>query len=361
MQRIRVVYQASLGGRILKDERDSLGRAKGKEDWVEVTAEKKSIPPNHLPDIIPPDTSYTYFEGHEDNPFVYDPPGAFKIVNAWWLAEAAFLAYADSSFAKPCFLNAGFSDVEFFPKNNEDALNKSTQCYVAHNDNFIIVAFRGSESKERPGTNGRDIRYIIADWQVDLRANLVESGQGGLVHEGFKEALDEVWDSSDPAQENMYLKPYLDSISNKNGRQLPVWFTGHSLGAALATLAAKRYGDAATLYTFGSPRVGDGAYAEGFHLDSYRFVNNDDLVTKLPFPFPYRHVGRMKYIDSDGNVLDAPSLWRRLTNNFLRVVKNASNIVLLRLRGGVLPENSLSDHAPIYYAIRIWNVYSECR
>ena len=323
---------------------------------------KKLIPPNTPPNTIPPNTrTYTYFEGCEDNPFQYDAQDEFKMINAWWLAEAAFLSYADPSFAKPCFLNAGFSDVEFFPKNDDSALGSSTQCYVAHNEDFVIVAFRGSETQERPGTNGRDIRYIISDWRVDLSTELVESGRGGLVHEGFKEGLDEVWDSSDPTKENRYLKPYLDSISEKNGRRLPVWFTGHSLGAALATLAFDRYGNAASLYTFGSPRVGDRAFANRFHTKSYRFVNNDDVVTKLPFPIRYRHIGRMKYIDSDGNVLDAPSLWGRLTDNFLRTVKNTSNVLLLKLRSGALPENAVTDHAPVYYAIRIWNVYSECR
>ncbi len=89
-------------------------------------------------------------------------------------------------------------------------------------------------------------------------------------------------------------------------------------------------------------------------------MNNDDVVTKVPSPSSYRHVGNMKYIDSEGNILDNPSLWMRLKDNFLRVVKNTFNLGLLRLRGE-LPQNSLTNHAPIYYAASIWNDYDRAR
>ncbi len=314
-----------------------------------MAARQKPIPPNTLDNAIPPNRNYIYFEGCHDHPFQYGAYEEFEKINAWWLAEAAFLAYAEPPFAKPRFQDAGLPDVEFFS-------GKSTQCYVAHNDNFVIVAFRGSELREREGTNGRDIRYIVADWWLNLSADLVDSGQGGSVHKGFKEGLDEVWNSQERTEQDRCLKSYLDNVSNKDSRQRSVWFTGHSLGAALATLAAHRYGSAAGLYTFGSPRVGDRAFAKSFRVNSYRFVNNDDVVTKVPLPGSYRHVGNTKYIDSEGNILDNPSLWMRLKDNFLRVVKNTFNLGLLRLRGE-LPQNSLTNHAPIYYAVSIWNDY----
>jgi len=183
---------------------------------------------------------------------------------------------------------------------------------------------------------------------------LVDSGRDGSVHSGFKEALKEVWDPQGRADEDKALKPYLDTISNTDGRRRSVWFTGHSLGGALATLAADQYGSGAELYTFGSPRVGDRTFADHFRVNAYRFVNNDDVVTKVPLPGSYRHVGQMKYIDSEGVILDNPSLWVRLKANFRRVVRNTFNLGLLRLRR-VLPENALIDHAPIYYAIHVWN------
>lgn len=322
--------------------------------------------------ILPPIKDYAYFEDYQRHPFQYEAR-EFEGVNAWWLAEAAMLAYAQCDFAKQCFRDAGFPCVEYFCGN-------STQCYVAHNDHFVVVAFRGSEIKRREGTD----RYWIADWKIDLMIGLVDSGQGSSVHEGFNKALDEVWSAKNQADSERCrksLKAYIDEVSN-DGRQRSVWFTGHSLGAALATLAAYRYRKVAGLYTFGSPRVGDYAFARAFAkhfrdlgIETYRFVNNDDVVAKVPLlglycnnsivPKPpfigfYRHVGRMKYIDDvDGGsiILDNPSLWRRLWANFGRVIRNVYYLLRYSVwrRRGELPKNSLTDHAPLFYVIHIWN------
>ncbi|MCX5893209.1 MAG: lipase family protein, partial [Deltaproteobacteria bacterium] len=92
------------------------------------------------------------------------------------------------------------------------------------------------------------------------------------MHRGFQAALDEVWER---------LHDYLEG---KENARRTVWFTGHSLGAALATLAASRYGKVRGLYTFGSPRVGDLDFKQAFLVPTYRFVNHDDLVTRVPPP-----------------------------------------------------------------------------
>ena len=163
-----------------------------------------------------------------------------------------------------------------------------------------------------------------------------------------------MWNTQDQAGEHKGLESYLDEVSNEDGRRRSVWFTGHSLGAALATLAAARYGNVAGLYAFGSPRAGERAFAAGFRINTYRFVNNDDLVTKVPLPGPYRHVGTMKYIDHEGVVLHDPSLWGRAKDGLREAPRNTFGRGLLRFRRE-LPENSLTDHAPIYYATHIWN------
>ncbi|KAJ1372520.1 hypothetical protein KIN20_034696 [Parelaphostrongylus tenuis] len=67
-----------------------------------------------------------------------------------------------------------------------------------------------------------------------------------------------------------------------------ITFTGHSLGGALATLAAARIarnywrGDQITIYTFGQPRVGDVEFALSFDKmikESYRVVFRRDVCT----------------------------------------------------------------------------------
>ena len=93
-----------------------------------------------------------------------------------------------------------------------------------------------------------------------------------------------------------------------------MWFTGHSLGGALAMLAgARMYLEEPRLaadgvYTYGQPRTCDGklakAYNKGYRDRMYRFVNNNDVVPQLPPEPYYTHVDTLRYIDSHGKVRD---------------------------------------------------------
>lgn len=90
----------------------------------------------------------------------------------------------------------------------------------------------------------------------------------------------------------------------------PTVVTGHSLGAALATLFvvendSKRKFDLTALCTFASPRVGNMEFVHIFNklaIDSWRIVNGRDLVPKLPLKIPvlidYEHVDTAYPFDS---------------------------------------------------------------
>ena len=208
---------------------------------------------------------------------------SFSLINAWWLAEASTLVYADEDFVRARFSKAGLPQVRFFDK-------QSTQCFVANNDQFAIVAFRGSEIWKKKGKFDWD--KVIADLKADVDIRLTDWPQGGKVHRGFKEALEEVW---------VDLLPYIRQLDQQG---MQIWMTGHSLGAALATLCAGRYGNVQAVYTFGSPRVGNDVFKEKFDVNTYRIVNNDDIVARVPPPGAYVHVGELKFIDSDGTIRD---------------------------------------------------------
>ena len=68
-----------------------------------------------------------------------------------------------------------------------------------------------------------------------------------------------------------------------------VWVTGHSLGGALATLCALDLQTElqinATVYTYGSPRVGNVAFAQYYDSlvpNTFRIVNGQDIIPHLP-------------------------------------------------------------------------------
>jgi hypothetical protein len=96
---------------------------------------------------------------------------------------------------------------------------------------LAVLAFRGTD-KDDP----TDVAY-----DVDFRTELWK--KGGKVHGGFAHAFTDL-------QKDQPLDQLLQPLSCR------VLYTGHSLGAALATLAASLKAPQA-LYTFGSPRVGD--------------------------------------------------------------------------------------------------------
>jgi triacylglycerol lipase len=97
----------------------------------------------------------------------------------------------------------------------------------------------------------------------------------------------------------------------KQRRLRPTVVTGHSLGAALATLFVMENAhknkafDVTTSCTFASPRVGNAEFARTFdHLPvtSWRIVNKLDLVPRLPPHIPvlldYDHVDTEQSFDS---------------------------------------------------------------
>ena len=135
-----------------------------------------------------------------------------------------------------------------------------------------------------------------------------------------------------------------------------IWMTGHSLGAALATLAADRYGNVQGVYTFGSPRVGDGAFKKNFEVEAYRIVNNKDIVTRVPPPGRYKHVGDIKFIDADGNIHDHVIEKEGLPDLPRDELYGQENSNQQNKRGfmSLIPD-SFKDHVPLLYTIHLWN------
>jgi kumamolisin len=97
--------------------------------------------------------------------------------------------------------------------------------------------------------------------------------------------------------------------------------TGHSLGAALATLYTMDNGrndqvSNPLLCTFGSPRVGDSAFVASFNnlgLTSWRIANVPDIVPYLPPAFlGFAHIDVLQSFSSIGKVKSSPYCWHSL-------------------------------------------------
>lgn len=310
-------------------------------------AKKKPIPKITHKNLRPPYPEYDYFADAASHPFRHDAE-RFELVNAWWLAEISTLVY-DGPAAVTDMLKtrAGFAEVESFDRGG-------TQCFVASNERFAVVAFRGTESDVR--REDPDLRHVLADMMTNFKIRLVDSGQGGRVHRGFKAAVDSVWAD---AADFKGLESYLARLAAAR-RARTVWFTGHSLGAALASVAADRYGDVRGLYTFGSPRAGDDDFAADVHVNNYRFVNYRDVVTNVPPSPPYKHLrGAVKYIGGDGRVRDNPSFWDRAKGFAeLELLPLFNNLGMIRSGFAERVPEGLRDHVPTLYATHIWNNYA---
>ena len=141
--------------------------------------------------------------------------------------------------------------------------------------------FSGDVALGIRGTNMKSGR----DWFSNANASLATADNNSAVHSGFQK----VFKSMQPALEKQ-LAPLLNT--NSNG---VVHCAGHSLGGALASLAAiwikQRFGNRVALYTYGAPRVGlnDFALKSSGSVDKiYRCLHGDDPVPMVPV-WPFYH------------------------------------------------------------------------
>lgn len=172
-----------------------------------------------------------------------------------------------------------------------------TQVCMDCDSDWLTVSFRGTSS--------------LRDMLTDARIRRRTFAPAGSVHRGFSAALESVWRR-------------LDSRLRSLHPARRVLFTGHSLGGALAMLAAARSVDAGhsvwRVVTFGQPRLGNRAFASWYdrRLGSrtLRVVNVNDPVPRLPGPLSgYRHCGGELFFDAFGGMIFNPPWWRKLPSD----------------------------------------------
>jgi triacylglycerol lipase len=180
--------------------------------------------------------------------------------NATWMSEMSALAYWGADLIGEQLRRWGYARIAEITDRATD-----TNGFMAVKDNVLVLSFRGTSGFKNFLTDG-GIRRVRTDWAA------------GRVHHGFKSALDAVW-------------PQITSnLGPPQAQPKDIWLTGHSLGAALAQLAALRLTKAGyrvrSVFTFGTPRIGDMEFVADYDRRlgplSFPHINARDVVTRVP-------------------------------------------------------------------------------
>ena len=226
-------------------------------------------------------------------------------------AKLASIAYNDDlTWVKKKAKTFGFTTVEFYEKDGAHA-------YRFMNKTDLVIACRGTQPTE------------FNDIKADLKALPVLAETISRVHRGFKAEVDVLW----PMVEE-------DALRKTNVNKT-LWFCGHSLGAAMATIMASRckhnidLNDPVQLFTYGSPRVGWKGYCNSLNVEHHRWKNNNDIVTTVPPKFlGYKHHGTENYLNAYG-LIRTPTGWQ--------LFKDKWRGIWMGLKQGKI--DSFSDHS----------------
>ena len=239
-------------------------------------------------------------------------------------AKLSQIAYFDPSEASKAARALGFTTTEFYDRDG-------AQAYRFQNKHDLVIACRGTQPTE------------FGDIKADLKAFPVLAETVSRVHKGFKTEVDDLWP--------MIIEDIARTVNAKKN----LWFCGHSLGAAMATVMASRckLDDTLTspeaVYTYGSPRVGWSGYCKSLSVTHHRWKNNNDIVTTVPLKIMgYKHHGIEHYINAYGQVRN-PTGWQR--------VKDKLRGLWMGLKQGKI--DSFSDHSIDEYIKHIGNADSE--
>jgi triacylglycerol lipase len=151
----------------------------------------------------------------------------------------------------------------------------------------VVVSFAGTDPLK------------VANWITNLTLDPLP----GETHRGFQEAADAIWAKLGEAVRTAMA-----------ARSAPaLFFTGHSLGGALAVLGAEKAARdhvVSAVYTYGMPRVGTATFQARYAAladRTYRLHFGRDLVPGVPTPEQgYRHVGLYLHCPA-GRFADLPA------------------------------------------------------
>ena len=195
--------------------------------------------------------------------------------------------------------------------------------YIAEGADLVALSFRGTSSTKNLDT--------------DFRVTLIHpdnTDQQLRVHEGFYRAFVKLNEGK------LGIEDKMGAIKQATNGAVPIYITGHSLGGALAQIAAAVLGSdqVGACYTYGSPRVGNSYFDLWVKVPSHRVLNYADIVPQVPLPIVYRHSGDPRYMPDHAT----PSPYRFEPNLLERGWQMIRGLIQLIRAGSIL---GIQDHA----------------
>lgn len=209
----------------------------------------------------------------------------FSLANALACARVSLLAYSNEQQVCTAAGEWGFAGTKCL-------VSGSNYFIVLRRPDMIVVAFRGTD----------DVRDFRTNFNI-----LYKKSPLGFVHRGFMNAVNALWPE---------LLRLLQEVRDSDQR---LWFTGHSLGGALAVLASVKAHfenglPVAGAYTFGQPPIGTTGFCSEFEKRCpyrlYRFISHTDAVADVPILTLIEHVGDVRYFDLSGKLWEGDPPWR---------------------------------------------------
>lgn len=237
----------------------------------------------------------------------------------WIFANMAHAAYCDFAYIKKLLKNLGAKEIKFYESQPDDqGLIRGREAFLAIWKDKAILSFRGTESSDplRYKLSEKFVHKIKKIFHIDIPAEIKIPFPVDIFDDAnffatqFNQCLNGPAQNSHPELEievhsGFYnatcelLPTIIKDIENlQNIDPDSLFVTGHSLGAAMAVIAAMVY-PFDQVVTFGEPAVGN--YIEKVlekprHI---RYVNGEDPVTKIVPEKLYKHHGILVQIEDD--------------------------------------------------------------
>jgi hypothetical protein len=277
---------------------------------------------------------------------------------AYVLTLAASWAYADVDTVADAMGRLGLPHCRQVTMANDAMLVQANAFFLQSEDGRQgILCFRGTEP-----------RNVIA-WLGDASVHVEPVPGMGRVHGGFYRNVIFIWHRIEAAIDEALAGSPARNGGQSEGRLRPLedlYICGHSLGAAMAVVAAAKIFDSDRyrewkkrvrgIYTYGQPIVGDAEFAaicdKRFGKMLFRHVYNHDLVPHLPPSSTGRfvHFGR-EYRGSDygWQPIATPSLQARSIAVSTSIALLAWLFRQLHAFAGLRLPFSIDDHSPNNY------------